>query len=77
MNAALAFLNGAGRERLPAGGARDDVSMMNLLLANCEPAQRCAARAPAAKKIYARSLGVRTRSVSTALRANGLMDVEK
>ena len=44
MNAALAFLNGVGRDRPEASGAVDDVWMMNILLANCSPPQRSAVR---------------------------------
>jgi len=44
MNAALAFLNGVGRDRPEASGAADDVWMMNILLANCSPPQRSAIR---------------------------------
>ena len=44
MNAALAFLNGVGRDRLEASDAADDVWMMNILLATCSPPQRSAVR---------------------------------
>jgi hypothetical protein len=40
MNAALAFLNGIGRDRPAASDAADDVWMMNILLTNCSPPQR-------------------------------------
>ena len=44
MNAALAFLNGVGRDRPEASDAADEVGMMNVLLANCSPPQRSAVR---------------------------------
>jgi hypothetical protein len=45
MNAALAFLNGIGRDRpAEASDAADEVWMMNVLLANCSPPQRSAVR---------------------------------
>jgi hypothetical protein len=44
MNAALAFLNGIGRDRPEASDAADEVWMMNVLLANCSPPQRSAVR---------------------------------
>ena len=44
MNAALAFLNGVGRDRPEASDAGNDVWMMNILLANCSPPQRSAVR---------------------------------
>ena len=44
MNAALAFLNGVGRDRLEASDAADNVWMMNILLATCSPPQRSAVR---------------------------------
>ena len=45
MNAALAFLNGIGRDRpAEASDAADDVWMMNILLATCSPPQRSAVR---------------------------------
>jgi len=44
MNAALAFLNGVGRDRPEASDAADDVWMMNILLATCPPPQRSAVR---------------------------------
>jgi hypothetical protein len=39
MNAALAFLNGIGRDRPAASDTADDVWMMNILLTNCSPPQ--------------------------------------
>ena len=44
MNAALAFLNGVGRDRPEASDTADDVWMMNILLANCSLPQRPAVR---------------------------------
>ncbi len=44
MNAALAFLNGIGRDRPEASDTADDVWMMNILLANSSPPPRSAVR---------------------------------
>jgi hypothetical protein len=68
MNAALAFLNGVGRDRPEASAAADDVWMMNILLANGSPPRPDSA---------ARRCEIRARSVSTVSSANGLIDVKK
>ena len=69
MNAALAFLNGVGRDRPEASDAADDVWMMNILLANCSPRRRPDSAARCCEK--------RAQLLSTVSRANGLVGVKK
>ena len=68
MNAALAFLNGVGRDRPEASDTADDVWMMNVLMTNCS-----LPRPDSAARCGERHAG----RVSTVSRANGLIDVKK